>query len=323
MNSREVSPRHAAPRVTAQALAALAVGAIALTGCGGSAPPPSGTPAPSADAGKISVVTSTDVYGAIATAIAGDRAAVTPIIKSPDADPHEYETTPADALAVSKAAVVVANGGGYDDFAGKLIESAGSKPSVVDVSELSGLKTAVPAGQEFNEHVWYNLPAMAKLADQLALDLGKADPADAAAFTANATRFKSALDGLSAKVAAIKTAHAGNRVAITEPVPLYLIQAAGLENATPEAFSEAVELGKDPSAAVLGETLELFRSNPVKALLANTQTESATTQQVEQAAGSAGVPIVRVTETLPAGAGDYLSWMGGQIDQLAAALDKK
>ena len=36
--------------------------------------------------------------------------------------------------------------------------------------------------------------------------------------------------------------------------------------------------------------------------------------------GSAGVPVVAVTETLPAGTTDYVSWMGGQIDQLATAL---
>jgi zinc/manganese transport system substrate-binding protein len=43
---------------------------------------------------------------------------------------------------------------------------------------------------------------------------------------------------------------------------------------------------------------------------------------VRQAAQTGGVPIVEVSETLPAGSGDYLSWMGGQVDALAAALDK-
>jgi zinc/manganese transport system substrate-binding protein len=41
---------------------------------------------------------------------------------------------------------------------------------------------------------------------------------------------------------------------------------------------------------------------------------------VEQAANSGGVPVVKVTETLPAGTMDYVTWIGGEIDQLATAL---
>jgi zinc/manganese transport system substrate-binding protein len=111
-------------------------------------------------------------------------------------------------------------------------------------------------------------------------------------------------------------------VAITEPVPLYTVQDAGLENVTPEEFSEAAEEGNDPPAAVLNETLQLFTAKTVKVLLPNAQTESPSTKQVEQAATAAGIPIVPVTETLPVGVDDYVTWQTQQIDQLSAALDK-
>jgi len=32
------------------------------------------------------------------------------------------------------------------------------------------------------------------------------------------------------------------------------------------------------------------------------------------------VPVVTVTETLPAGTMDYVTWIGGEIDQLSTAL---
>jgi zinc/manganese transport system substrate-binding protein len=244
---------------------------------------------------------------------------VTSIIDSPDADPHEYEATPADAAAVAGAKVVVVNGGGYDDFAGTLVEASTPEPTVIDVVELSGLR----GGQEeFNEHVWYSLPTVGKLADRLAADLAAADPAGAAAYGANAAAFKGRIGELTAKVEAIRAAHGGDRVAVTEPVPLYLVQDAGLENATPEEFAEASEEGTDPSAAVLNETLQLFTGGQVRALLANTQTEGAATRQVEQAATGAAVPVVTVTETLPVGVDDYVAWQGGQIDQLTAALGR-
>jgi zinc/manganese transport system substrate-binding protein len=294
--------------------------ALALAACGSG---PSSGPAPGAAPSAPSVVASTNVYGAVAQAVGGSDVTVTSLIDSPDADPHEYESTPKDAVAINKAAVVVYNGAGYDDFASKLLDAAGTKPTSIAVADLSGLEAAVPAGQEFNEHVWYSFPTVQKLADTLAADLGKADPAKASAFTANATAFDAKIDGLVAKVNAIKAAHAGSKVAITEPVPLYLIQAAGLVNATPPAFSEAVEEGTDPPAAVLADTLAQFSGpDAVKALLANAQTEGPSTQQVEQAATAGGVPIVRVTETFPAGVTDYVDWMTTQVDALAAALDK-
>jgi zinc/manganese transport system substrate-binding protein len=304
------------PRATLLAAVPVAA-ALALAGCGqggGTAPAvPSQAPAPA----TVGVVASTDVYGAVATAIGGAHTTVTSIIHSPDADPHEYESTPTDAAAVSAAKVLIQNGGGYDDFAGKLVSAAASKPTVIDVSQLSGLAT----GQDFNEHVFYSLPTMAKLADTLSADLSQADPPNAADYQANATAFKAKLDGLSAKLNTIKTQRPGARIAITEPVPLYLTQQAGLVNATPEAFSHAIEEGNDPPAAVLQQTLALFNGpNKVSALLLNSQTESAATTQVQQAATAAGVPVVAVTETLPAGTMDYVTWIGGEIDQLTKAL---
>jgi zinc/manganese transport system substrate-binding protein len=308
-------------RMAVAAAAPLTLVAV-LAGCGSSpaAGPAAGEPA-------VRVVASTNVYGSIVRAVGGDRVAVTSVIDSPDADPHEYEATPADAAAVNAAKLVVVNGGGYDDFATELVDAASTKPTVVDVVELSGLRPAPgPAAggdaPEFNEHVWYSLPTVEKLADRLAADLGTADPGGAATYTANAAAFKRGIDGLEAKLAAIKAAHGGDQVAVTEPVPLYVVQDAGLVDATPEEFSEAAEEGTDPSAAVLEETLQLFTARTVRALLPNAQTESPSTQQVEQAAVGAGIPVVPVTETLPPGVDDYVVWQTRQIDALAGALDK-
>ena len=288
--------------------------ALALTACG--------SPAPAATTGgPVPVVASTDVYGSIARAVGGDAVTVTSIIDRPDVDPHEYETTPTDALAVDRAAVVVYNGAGYDDFVTALLAAATRGPTAIDVSDLSGLKSA--AGASFNEHVWYSLPTVRALADTLAADLGRADPARASRFTANAAAFDAKIDTLRAAVETIKAKHAGARVAITEPLPRYLLQAAGLVDATPAEFSKSVEDGTDPPAAVLADTLRQFSGpDAVKVLLPNAQTASPATQQVEQAATVGGVPIVRVTETLPAGVTEYVPWMTQQVDALATALDR-
>jgi zinc/manganese transport system substrate-binding protein len=303
--------------VRAAGAAALAVAAgLVLAACG-----PAAADAPAGDAKPV-VVTSTNVYGAVARAVGGDLVTVRALIDNPEADPHSYESTPADAAAVAGAAVVVANGGGYDDFVPELVEASGGRPTVIDVVALSGLQS--PGATEFNEHVWYSLPTVQKLAGQLATDLGAADPADAGTYAANARAFSGRVDGLVADTAAIGAAHRGARVAVTEPVPGYLLQAAGLTDATPAGFTEAIEEDTDPPAAALAGALALFGPpQPVAALVLNAQTTTPTTDQVRAAAQTGGVPVVEVTETLPPGATDYVDWMGAQIDALAAALNGK
>jgi zinc/manganese transport system substrate-binding protein len=54
----------------------------------------------------------------------------------------------------------------------------------------------------------------------------------------------------------------------------------------------------------------------------NEQTTGPLTEQVEQAARDAGVPVVGVTETLPARR-DYLSWMRANLTHLDAALTRR
>jgi zinc/manganese transport system substrate-binding protein len=312
----------------AGALATLAVlAALALAGCGsGSAPAPPPPAAPQSNP-PIKVITSTNVYGSIARAVGGNQVDVTSLINDPQADPHSYETTPGDAAKVATANVILYNGGGYDDFMERLVQSSGGKAVSIDVTALSGLDPEAGTGGNaastpyFNEHLWYSLPTVQKVADQLATDFGAADPADADLFTANAQAFKGQVANLLAKEQAIGAAHPGARVAVTEPVPGYLIQGAGLTDVTPPEFARSIEEDTDPPAAVLQQTLALFTNDPVSALILNGQTETPTTMQVEQAAQAAKIPVVKVTETLPAGVDDYVSWMNSEIEAVANALN--
>ncbi|MFC8359382.1 metal ABC transporter solute-binding protein, Zn/Mn family [Streptomyces griseorubiginosus] len=303
---------------------ALLVGASValLAGCGSSSDSGSGGSASAAPAAssRVAVVASTNVYGDIVSRIGGDKVAVTSVISDPDQDPHSYEASTQNQLALSKAKVVVENGGGYDDFVDRMLKSGGnSSAEVINAVKVSG-RTA-PEGGELNEHVWYDFPTVAKIADRISAALGKADPANAPLYTRNAEAFKARLAPLEAKEAQIKKEHAGEGIAITEPVPLYMTAASGLVDRTPAAFSEAVEEGTDVSPKVLQEALALFSGKKVKALVYNEQTSGPQTEKSEQAARAAGIPVVPVTETLPSGK-DYLGWMTSNIDALANALAK-
>ena len=287
------------------------VAAFALAGCSTS---PSETPA-TGSADDIRVVASTNVYGSLAEAVGGDAVAVTSIIDDPSKDPHEYQADGQNQLAVSKAQVVIENGGGYDDFIDTMLSAASdSDAAVLNVSEISGLEK-----EGFNEHLWYDFPTMQKLVDSLVTEFSALDAAGGSTFEANGEAVKAKLADLEAEEAAIKASHAGAGVAITEPVPLYLLEAAGLEDKTPEAFSEAVEEGTDVPPLVLQETLALFDAKSVALLVYNAQTGGPQTDAVVSAAEKNGIPVVGVTETMPTDA-DYFSWMQSNIDAVAAAL---
>lgn len=302
---------------TSRRLALVTSASLALlAGCGSSSDSADAKSTPA----RVAVVASTNVYGDIARRIGGDRVDVTSVISDPDQDPHSYEADPQNQLALSKAKVVIENGGGYDDFVDHMLKSGhNDSAQVVNAVDVSG-KTA-PQGGELNEHVWYDFPTVAKVADRISTALAKADPGDAAAFEKNATAFKAELAPLEAEEAQIKKAHGGDGVAITEPVPLYMIEASGLVNRTPGEFSEAIEEGDDVSPRVLQKSLALFAGKKVKALVYNEQTSGPQTEKAEAAAKAAGIPVVPVTETLPKGK-DYLGWMTANLDALASALAK-
>ncbi|MBK0296671.1 hypothetical protein IAE22_32515, partial [Bacillus sp. S34] len=73
------------------------------------------------------------------------------------------------------------------------------------------------------------------------------------------------------------------------------LDAIGLDNVTPEAFSEAIEEGDDVPPAALNDTLKLFTNKTVKVLAYNDQTSSPETEQVKKAAEDNGIPVVGVT----------------------------
>jgi zinc/manganese transport system substrate-binding protein len=165
------------------------------------------------------------------------------------------------------------------------------------------------------------VPQLPKVARSVATVLAQADPAHAAAYTRGATRFVASLAPLDRAVAAIRRAHAGDPVAYTEPVPAYLLSAAGLRNLSPSGFTRAIENGSEPAPADVAAMRDLLSKHAVRVLLYNSQAISPVTSRVRDEATAAGIPVVGVTETLPAQR-TFQAWQLDQVRALAQALGR-
>nr|WP_315267192.1 zinc ABC transporter substrate-binding protein [Microbacterium lemovicicum] len=150
-------------------------------------------------------------------------------------------------------------------------------------------------------------------------ELTELHPEEEAIFSANLEELLSGIAGLEEGLDAISTGHDGEKVFATEPVPLYLVEAAGLVNVSPAEFTEAVEEGQDVAPAILLESLWLIQSGDVRALLVNTQTGGAETTRIEDEAATLDIPQVVFSETLPDGE-THLEWMSANVAALSDAL---
>jgi zinc/manganese transport system substrate-binding protein len=261
----------------------------------------------------IPVVAAENFYAEMATAIGGDRVAVQAVMSNPDQDPHLFETSPSVARSIADARIVIYNGADYDPWAEKMVEaSKGKDRTVIVVADLVGRKSGD------NPHLWYDpatAPAVAKaIADRLSV----IDPAHAADYAARLASFDAAVKPIGDKVAAIRGKFAGQPVTATEPVFGYMADALGLTMRN-ERFQLSVMNDTEPSAQDTAAFEQDLKDRKVKALFYNSQVTDPQTDRLLAIAHQAGVPVVGVTETQPAGK-SFAEWMLGELDATEKAL---
>jgi zinc/manganese transport system substrate-binding protein len=279
---------------------------LLLSACGGST---------EASSGRLDVVAAENVYGDIAAQIGGRHVSVTSILTSPSADPHLFEPGTSTGLAVADAKVVLQNGLGYDAFMTRLANAAPSKSRiVVTMADVLGIH-----GKNANPHLWYDVPRLDRVAAAIAAAFARADPSHATAYHSGLRRFERSLAPLRHEVATIRARFGGAPVAYTEPVPGYLVAAAGLRNLAPDSFTRLIEEGAEPSASAVGAMSTLIADHRIRLLLYNSQAVSPLTARLRAAAQDAGIPVVPVSETLPPHL-TFQQWQLGQARALAAAL---
>jgi zinc/manganese transport system substrate-binding protein len=289
---------------------------LLLAGCAATDSTPEATDEPFAG---LTIVSSTNVWGDVASSVGGDLVQVVSIIDSFSQDPHSYEASARDQLAVNDADVIVANGGGYDSFIDALAGAAGNSNIVYAYLPEEGEDDHDHDHGHGNEHVWYDFHVVEDFATRLAEQLKTLDPENSAEYTANLEQFLVGIESLEDRAAEVAGSVSGAKVITSEPVADYLLAELGLANITPESFSQAIEEELDVSPADLLEIQNLISTKSVDLFVVNIQTGSVQIDALIMLAEDNGVAVIQVSELLPEGLG-YLAWMEQNISAIEAGL---
>ncbi len=261
----------------------------------------------------VRVVAAENFYGDIISQIGGGRVQVLSVLDRPDQDPHMFEASVSTARALSHARLVVYNGGGYDPWMKKLLAAAKSPGRRVVIT--ARLLDAKPGA---NPHFWYDPAVMPVVAEVVAAALEALDPAGAPAYLNGLAQVREALRALRGKVAVLRARYAGTPVTATEPVFGYMAEALGFVVRN-TGYQLAVMNDVEPGASQVAAFEKDLETRRVKILFYNKQVTDASTTRARRLAEKYGVPVVGVTETMPAGL-HYQSWMLNQLAAVENAL---
>ena len=279
------------------------------------------------------IVATTNVWANVAEQIAGDNFVVTALINDPAKDPHSFEASARDQLAVSESSIFIMNGGGYDEFAEVLATAAKVEP--FNVYELHEGEHGAEhsdehseegdhAGEEGHEgehahdgsdHIWYDLHVAELTAELLASKMSELQPENAAEFTANAEAFVAEIAALEVRVSAFG---ANLNYFEAHPLATLLFNELGFTNVTPEGFAEAEEAGLEPSVKIMSDATTLIEQNKIDFLAVNRQVTSPSLEKLKTLAEEKSVAVLTFDELLGDGQ-SYQDWFAAVLTELEAA----
>lgn len=286
--------------------------------------------------GPIALTATTNVWGSIAEFIGGDMVEVTSIVDQPTIDPHSYEASARDLLAVQDSELVLVNGGGYDSFMDGLVDQAEGSRVILravegegdhdhsdeDHGEADHSEEEHDHGShaEGNEHVWYDFHVVEEVADQLLASLTQLRPESAGDFQSNHQVFVDELEVLELRLEALRERALGFGVFSLTPLASIMIEDAGFDEYAPSELLEAVEEERDIPPAAIAQAEEIFKNPDVLMVITNDQVTDTQMQSIADLAESSGLPVVGLSELIPNEDWDYLDWMANNLDVLQSTV---
>lgn len=232
------------------------------------------------DSGKISVVTTIFPYYDFTRSIAGDKADIK-LLLSPGSEPHSYEPSPSDIVAIENCDIFIYNGGESDEWVESVLDSIENKNMKVmrmmDYVDLlyeqsvdhdehehedgDGDEHEHEHGEEYDEHIWTSVKNAEKLTNAIYDELCVSDFANKAAYSSNRDSYLSKLQALDSEISDIVSNSKRNTVVFGDRFPfLYFVTDYSLEYecAFPGCSSET-----EPSISTVTHMIDFTRENKI------------------------------------------------------------
>lgn len=282
----------------------------------------------SAQAEPLKVVASFSIIGDFAKNVGGDRIELATLV-GPDGDAHVYEPSPADAVAMSKADVVLVNGLNFEGFLKRLVEASATKASVVELTkgvepiEMDEATKGAHAGHnhgDIDPHAFQSIGNARIYVKNIADAFCAADAAGCDIYKANAAAYDGKLEEADAEVkAAVQSIPEAKRTIITSHDAFgYFERAYGLTFLAPEGISTEAEA----SAADVARLINQVRGDQASAIFVENITNP---RLVEQIAGETGIKIggTLYSDALSKADGPaatYIDMMKNNMDTIKSAI---
>ena len=199
----------------------------------------------------LNVVASFSILGDFVRTIGGDRVNVTTLV-GPDSDVHVYTPAPSDAKRIADAKLVIVNGLGLEGWMPRLVQSAGSKATIVTAS--AGI-APLKLGSAADPHAWQSVPNAKVYVTDIANALAAAAPDDAELFRTQAKTYLEKLEALDREVrdAVAKIPAERRKVISTHDAFGYFAAEYGVQFVAPLGVSTETEPSARDIAAIIGQ----------------------------------------------------------------------
>jgi zinc/manganese transport system substrate-binding protein len=262
------------------------------------------------------VVASFSILGDFVRHVGGDRVSVTTLVGA-NGDVHVYTPAPADAKKIADARLVFVNGLGLEGWLPRLVQSSASKAVIVTATDGIAPRTI---GAAADPHAWQSVANAKIYVADIRDALDAADPADAAAFDANAQAYLTQLDALDREVreTIAKIPPARRKVISTHGAFGYFAAAYGIEFIAPLGVSTESE----PSARDIAGIITQIKASKIPAVFLENISDDRLIQRISAETG-ARIGGTLFSDSLSDEKGDappYIDMVRHNIKALASAL---
>jgi zinc/manganese transport system substrate-binding protein len=277
--------------------------------------------APAATTRPVAVA-SISILADFVRAVAGDLIEVASIVNV-GGDPHTYEPVPSDSRRLQQAAIVFRNGLGLERWLDTLIGSDRPDRPVVTLTQgIDSLRVAdgLYAGAP-DPHAWMDPVLALRYVEGVERGLSARFPQHAAAFAANAERYRSELRALDRELASVLSAVPRERrqLVTTHDAFRYFATRYGL---TLVASIWGISTDTEPSAKEIARIIAAVRASRVPTVFTETTVNPKLMQRIARDAKvTVGDPLYGDSVGAPgSGADDYLSMMRANAHAIARGL---